>query len=169
MRAVSLSNKDVQKKVAELFVPLKVAIRPGTKQFPLDWAAMKGWDAAYRRMGAEKCEGITACSVVTPDLKWEYGNTGSAFVWELFDSIAYDAKKFEAMLDRAQSRWKRAQSILGDKTLSKEVRDRKLLKLGREVSLALALEGRFHLPPKGFTIEGAMELFRMTGDLKDKK
>ena len=168
MRAVALSDATVQAKLTASFVPLKVTIPYGTEKFPLDWPAMKQWTDTYQRMGGKKVEGITGCVVVGPDLKAEYGNTGSAFVWELFDSIAYDEKKFAAMLDRSLERFGREQMVRQDKDLSVKERDRKLTALRTEFQRAIGNESRFRLPPKGFTIEGAKELFRISGDLKDK-
>lgn len=160
MRAVALSDKTVQEKVASSFVPLKLTIAPGTREFPLGWPAMQHWKASYRRMGGEKNEGFTGCSVVSPDLAVEYGNTGSAFVWEMFDSTAYDARKFAAMLDRAQQRWARERALRADGKRVARFRD--------EVRSAVAEEGRFHLPPRGFTVQGAIELFELSGDLAKK-
>ena len=168
MRAVALADGTVQDKVGKSFIPLKVMIAHGTKEFPLDWPAMRQWSAVYRKMGGEKCEGITACAVVSPDLKVELGNTGSAFVWELFDSIAYDAKKFAAMLDRSGERWARQKGILADKGLSEKDREGKLASFHAEIRRAIEAEGQFQLPPKGFTISNALELFELSGDLKKK-
>ena len=168
MRAVALADSAVQDKVAKSFIPLKIKIAHGTDKFPVDWPALKTWQDTYQRMGGKKVEGITACSVISPDLKVEYGSTGSAFVWEMFDSIAYDAKKFGAMLDRAEERCARAKEIRGDKNLSEKERETKLATFHTEVRRAMADEGRFRFPPTGFTIEGAKELFRLSGDLKDK-
>ena len=168
MRAVALSDSTVQDKVAKSFIPLKVTIPYGTEKFPLDWPGMKPWSDTYQRMGGKKVDGITACSVISPDLKVEYGNTGSAFVWEMFDSIAYDETKFAAMLDRSLERFGREEKIRADKSSSEKVRERELATFHAEVRKAIGDEGRFHFPPKGFTIEGAKELFRLSGDLKDK-
>lgn len=167
MRAVALSDKTVQEKVAKSFIPLKVTIPFGTETFPLDWPGLKSWHDAYKRMGGPKTSGITACSVISPDLSTEYGSTGSAFVWELFDSIAYDAKKFAAMLDRAAERGKKEREIRDETAQSDEERERRLASFRKEVKKAVRREGRFHFPPKGITIEGAKELFRLSGDLKE--
>lgn len=167
MRAVALSDKNVQKKIAKSFVPLKVTIPYGSKKFPLDWPGLKVWQDTHRRMGSEKCEGLTACSVINLDLNLEMGSTGSAFVWELFDSIAYDANKFAKMLDNALERFEQEQKIRADKSLSDSERKEKIAKHHRNVRRQVAAEGSFHFPPKGFTIEGAKELFRLSGDLKD--
>lgn len=168
MRAVALSDSAVQDKVAKSFIPLKIKIPHGAEKFPVEWPGLKNWQYIYQWMGGKKVDGITACSVISPDLKVEYGSTGSALVWEMFDSIAYDAEKFSAMLDRAKERCARAKEIRGDKTLSEQERETKLASFHIEVREAIADEGRFRFPPTGFTIEGAKELFRLSGDLKDK-
>lgn len=169
MRAVSLSDKIVKEKVEKSFIPLKVKISHGTEKFPLDWPGLKNWSNIYQQMGGKKVDGITACCVISPDLKIEYGNTGSAFVWEMFDSAAYDAGKFAAMLDRANERFQREKAIRADKNLSDKAREAALAKFHTEIRRALASEGQFRLPPRGFTIEGAVELFKLSGDLKEKK
>ena len=169
MRAVALSDSAVQDKVAKSFIPLKIKIPHGTEKFPVDWPALKTWQDTYLRMGGKKVDGITACSVISPDLKFEYGSTGSAFVWEMFDSIAYDAKKFAAMLDRAAERCARANEIRADKNLSEKERETKLATFHADVRKAVGNEGRFLFPPTGFSIQGAVELFELSGDLKKKK
>ena len=166
MRAVALSDSTVQTKVAKSFIPLKFMIPYGTEKFPVDWPGLKMWQDTYQRMGGKKVDGITACSVISPDLKVEYGNTGSAFVWEMFDSIAYDATKFAGMLDRSVERFGRVNEIRADRSLSDKERGTKLASFQAEVRKAISNEGRFQFPPSGFTIWGAMELFELTGDLK---
>lgn len=165
MRAVALSDKAVQAKAARSFVPLKLEISYPKSTFPLDWPALAGWKASYSLMDGK---GFTGCSVVSPDLKAEYGNTGSAFIWEMFDSTAYNAPKFAAMLDRAQARWAQDKKIQADMTLSDQERERQLARFRGEMSGAVAKEGRFRLPPKGFTVQGAIELFQLSGDLPQK-
>ena len=73
------------------------------------------------------------------------------------------------MLDRAAERAAREKAIRADTTLNEKERDAKLAKFHSEVRKAVGEEGRFHLPPRGFSIDGATELFRLSGDLKDKK
>ncbi|MEO0478040.1 MAG: hypothetical protein AAF196_01035 [Planctomycetota bacterium] len=155
----------MQSKVATSFVPLEVAIEPGTERLPLDWPALQGWRLAYRLMGGEDCEGFTGCSVVTPDLKTQLGNTGSAMVWEMFDSIAYDAHRFDGMLDRAKDHWEDRQRIESDASLSWLQRYGQRRAWRSRVRKTLREAGRMRLPPKGFTKEGARVLFEMTGDL----
>jgi hypothetical protein len=94
MRAVALSDTNVKRTISEHFVPLKITIAYGAEQIPLDWPAFKGWRTVYSIMGGSKNTGFTGCSVVTPDTQQELASTGSAHVWEMFDSLAYDAKKF---------------------------------------------------------------------------
>ena len=168
MRAVALSDKIVQEKVAKSFIPLKVKIPYGSKEFPLDWPGMKNWSFVHLLMGGEKCQGLTGCSVVSPDSKTEYANTGSAFVWELFESTAYDSKKFAAMLDRGVERAAREQVIRKDTELSEKERESRLVSFHREVRSALAEEGRARTKPKGFYDLHAIELFGLSGDLFPK-
>ncbi|MEM7519114.1 MAG: hypothetical protein AAF368_19585, partial [Planctomycetota bacterium] len=103
--------------------------------------------------------------VVSPDLQVELGNTGSAFVWEMFESTAYDAEKFSAMLDRALARFEKRAAIRAGK--SGEEQTNALATFDRGLKRAVTGEGRFRLPPRGFSVEGAKELFRLTGDLND--
>ncbi len=168
MRAVALADETVQKKIADSFVPLKIAILPGTEDFPLAWPAMRQWRRSYSWMGGKKCEGFTCCTAVSPDLQIEYGNTGSAFVWELFDSIAYDPEKFSAMLDESVKRAKHEQAILADDQLTDRTRAEQLASYRRKIQREIHRAGHFRLPPKGFTVKGAIELFEMSGDLPKK-
>jgi hypothetical protein len=72
------------------------------------------------------------------------------------------------MLKRADERGAREQAIRADETLSKAHKERRLTSFRDDVRSAVAKEGRFHLPPKGFTIQGAVELFELSGDLPKK-
>jgi hypothetical protein len=166
MRAVALSDKSAQEKIAKHFVPLKLAIQPRSPEFPLDWQALAGWRFAYK-LG--KGEGFTGCTIVSPDLEIEYASTGSAMVWEMFDSIAYDAQKFNAMLDRGDQRAAIERAIFANKKLNAWEKQRQLASVRVEFKEAMSKEGRFQLPPKGFTIEDAMDLFRLSGDLPPKE
>ena len=58
-----------------------------------------------------KGDGFTGGSVVSTDPQAEYGSTGSAFVWEMFDSIAYDADKFLAMPKKSLERAAAEESV----------------------------------------------------------
>lgn len=165
MRAVALSNKGIQKQVADSFIPLKITIDYGSEKFPVDWPALKVWQDTFDKMGGPEATGLTACSVVSPDLQTELGSTGSAMVWEMFDSIAYNPDKFSAMLKAATTRAKKEQAILNNKELDEDERKRQHSAFRRQVKKEVGKEGRFHLPPKGFTVEGATKLFEMTGDI----
>jgi hypothetical protein len=167
MRAVALSDGTVQAKVAKSFIPLKVVIPQGTKDFPSvgNWPALRYWDLTYRLLGGEKCAGWYGIAVVSPDLQTEYGQPGSGLIWQLFDSAAYDAKKFAAMLDRAAARAAQERAIRADKVLSPQERDRKLAQFREEVRNAVAKEGAVPLlPPNGFTLERAQELYQLAGE-----
>jgi hypothetical protein len=167
MRAVALSDRIVQAKVAKSFIPLKVVVPQGTKDFPSvgNWPALRYWAETYRFLGGEKCTGWYGISVVSPDLQTEYGQPGSGLPWQLFDSVAYDAKKFAAMLDRAAKRAARERAVRADKTLSPQERDRRLARFRAEVRSAVAKEVAVPLlPPKGFTIERAQELYKLAGE-----
>ena len=163
MRAVALSDKQIQQTVAESFVPLKVMMTypPRMEAFPLDWPAMRRWQIAYKMTGGK---GFTGCSVVSPDLKTEYGSTGSAMVWELFDSTAYDAKKFQAMLDQS------IKFAAEERELRQSSTRRSRLELAKfNAKVRKANRSSVRLPPKGFTADQARELFRLTGDLPEKE
>jgi hypothetical protein len=169
MRAVALADAGVRKTVRDKFIPLKVTIPHGSEKFPLTWEAMEGWSGIYLLGGGKKVSGIMGCSVVTPDREHELASTGSAMVWEMFDTIAYDAKKFQSMLDAASERWAAEQAIRTDRKLSPDARAEALQQQRKAVDKARKEEGKFRLPPKGFTEQGAKELFGMTGDYQPEK
>ena len=146
-------------------MPLKVVIPHGAPDFPLTWPALHSWALVHRLGGGAKSQGLTGCSVVTPDGGFELASTGSAFVWEMFDSIAYDAARFGAMLEAAASRWQTEMAITSDAALAPPERRRRLAAHRAAIDRARAEEGRFRLPPRGFSVEGAARLFEMTGDL----
>ena len=164
-RAVVLSDPRVRAAVEKDFVPFKLEIREGTDVFPSDWPAIRHWNWGYQLTGGEECRGITGCAAVSPDLEFEYADTGSCLVWELFDTAAYDAEKFLQMLADATRRFEQEQAIRAHATLADAERAAAVKAHRRAVRREVKKEGRFHLPPAGFTIEGAKELFRLSGDL----
>lgn len=166
MRAVALSDPKVQNRIAGAFVPLKVSITPGTPAFPLEWPAMLGWRIAFGIGGGKDNQGFTGCSVVSPDLQVEYGSTGGAMVWELFDSPAYDPTKFSAMLDRAISRFDAENRIRRNPNLTADERRRQIAAYRWDLGAKLRAENPLRGLPPGFTIEGATRLFELSGDLK---
>lgn len=157
MRTVALSDKKIQKTINEKFIPLKIVMTypPKMKEFPLDWPAMRSWRIAYKITSGQ---GFTGCSVVSPDLRMEYGSTGSAMVWEMFESTAYDAKKFQAMLDQAAKYAKKEREIRGRKYGA--IKQGLLLTQFRNEIRKSNREG-MRLPPKGFSAAKAIELFKM--------
>ncbi len=165
MRTVSLSNTKVQKIINESFIPLKVPIEYGTKDFPLNWDAIQDWRQVYNLMGGPRTKGFTACVAVDPQTKIQLGSTGSAMVWELFDSIAYDPEKFAAMLKKAQHRLEQLKAIASDPNLSEFQKRIQTGLLKRKLKEEIGKDGAFHLPPRGFSIKNATKLFRMSGDL----
>ena len=166
MRAVALSDASVQKNINASFVPLKFVIDPQSKEFAVDWPALEGWCGAYRKMAGN---GFTGCSIVSPDLAVEYANTGSGFVWEMFDSTCYDPAKFNAMLDRGLERAAREREIGDDPKLCAEEKERQQASFRAEMRKAVSREGQLHLPRKGFTSAHAIELFTISGDLPKKE
>ena len=167
MRAVALSDDNVQKKVGKSFIPLKVVIPQGTKEFPVvgNWQPLGYWRTTYQLLGGEKCAGWYGISMISPDLQTEYAQPGGGLAWQLFESTCYDAKKFAAMLDRAADRAARGRTIRADKTLSAAQRDQKLASFRTEVKSSIAKEVDIPvLPPNGFTVERAQELYKLAGE-----
>lgn len=86
-------------------------------------------------------------------------------VWELFDSTAYDADKFTAMLDEA------VRHADAEQQLRRMYEDRpallgwKLAMQRHSLRMARLRNLVIRLPPEGFTVENAKELFRLSGDL----
>ena len=161
----------MQAKVAKSFIPLKLAIERG-KDFPLgkNWEALDYWRGTFNLLGQvlggqdKKCGGFTGISVVSNDLKVEYGNGGPGMIWEMFEAAQYDAKKCSAMLDRAVERSVRERDIRADKTLSAETRERKLASFREDLSRTVKKEGEAHPWPKGFSLEGAMKIYKIADD-----
>lgn len=166
MRAVALARPAVQAKISEGFVPLKVVLTypPKMKEFPLkDWPALLGVSIGYSFTTGE---GYTGCSVVSPDLKAEYGNTGEVQVWALFESIAYREDKFLKMLDRSLAYAKAEKQILADRKLIQRERDQKLAGMRWTMWQEVQAAGRLDGPPPGFKWDHAWELFRMAAEAK---
>ena len=86
----------------------------------------------------------------------------------MFESTAYDAKKFAAMLDRGAERAAREQVIRNDTKLSEQERESQLVSFHKEVRSALAEEGHARTKPKGYSDLHSLELFSLSGDLFPK-
>jgi hypothetical protein len=130
---------------------------PKMKQFPLKhWPVMLAYDIAYAfSLGS----GFTGCTIVSPDLKVEYGNTGELQVWAMFESIAYRDEKFLSMLKLADYFAQQERVVLADSKLSEKQRQQKLSSMRFAMWQTVSENGRIDSPPKGFTWEQAFELF----------
>jgi len=166
-RAVALSDSVVQEKIAKFFIPLKVEIKADSKEIPLvgNWPALAYWRPTREFcLNTLKSNGFFGCSVVSPDIQTEYANPGPSLPWQAFDSFAVDAKKFAAMLDRAEARATRERAIRADKTLSVEERERNVASFRAEVKREVTKETAFPLlPPKGFKLEYGREIDSIPG------
>ena len=155
LRAVALSDPEVQKVVRANYVPLKLGFNK-REGFPVDWPALKGWSMAFK-FSDGRC--FTGCSVVSPDLEVQYGNTGSAMVWEFFESTAYDGGKFRTMLGEALERGNEERVLRNQQGISEVERRMELYRFRKGVKRVVSSHGRFQLPPEGFTLQAALELF----------
>jgi len=162
MRAIALSDPKVQSLVKRHFIPLKVAFRDEAG-FPLDWPALGGWATAHKFSNGK---GFAGCSVVSTDLQLEYGSTGSAKIWELFDSTAYDADRFAAMLERAVARHTEERALWAQRRISLAEKRAEVDRFRDGIRTAVKAESRLRLPPSGFSLEQAMELFELAGAAK---
>ncbi|NNC89976.1 MAG: hypothetical protein HKN82_16080 [Akkermansiaceae bacterium] len=159
MRAVALADTKVQWIVKRNFIPVKLPIDPA-EGFTSAWPALRGWATAYKFANGK---GFTGCSVISPDLEFEYGHTGSAFIWEMFDSTAYSPRKFAAMLERSASRAEEERALRYQRGITPAERKLEVARLRKGLEQAVRREGQFHLPPRGFSLDQALELFRIVG------
>jgi hypothetical protein len=159
IRTHVLSNPTVAAHIKASFIPVKLKLETG-KDFPVDWPALKKTATAFAFSNAK---GFAGCSIVSPDLEIEYGNSGSAKMCELFDSTAYSAKEFAGMLERASSRVMEERSLRVQRGISDFERKLEVHRFRRGVTLAVRSEGVSHLPPKGYSLERALELYQMAG------
>ena len=162
IRAIALSDGKVQGLVTRNFVPLKVGFGED-EGFPLDWPALEDWKTVCKFSNGK---GFAGCSVVSPDLEVEYGNTGSAMIWEMFDSTAFDAGKFAAMLERAVSRFGEERALRAQRGISASEMRSTVSRFREGIRTAVKSEGVLRLPPEGFTLEQAVELLRLAGAVK---
>jgi len=112
--------------------------------------------------------GYTGCAVVSPDVQVQYANSGPGMVHNLFDSAAYDASNFAAMLDRGLERFAREEEILKNPALNAEERVRLLSGARAQLKKAVEREGAQLPPPKGFTDAHAQELGTLGGFMPPK-
>lgn len=167
MRAVALADKDIQTVINESFIPLKIEMKKGEREFPLDWKALGRWRTNYAiNLTGDEKQGFTMCAVVSPDLEMELGSTGSAFVWEMFTSIAYDKDKFLKMVKNAASLNRKRDQLLADIIAGTRGSRLNYTRWKMETNREIRAAGRISKPPEGFSKENALELFKMSGDLK---
>jgi hypothetical protein len=159
IRTLVLSDPNVSALIKENFIPVKLKLEKG-KDFPVEWPALK---AAATGFEFSNGKGFAGCSVVSFDLAVEYGNGGSAKIWEVFSSTAYDPKKFAEMLERAVSRLTEERSLRVQRGISEAERKQEVYRFRLGISHAVRAEGRAELPPKGYSLERALELYRMAG------
>ena len=159
IRGIALSDADVQRKVKSSFVPLKLVYTEGSG-FPVKWSVLKGWETKF---DYSSDLGSAGCAVINSDLNMEFANSGSAMMGELFDSVAYDARKFSRMLSRGYQRWKEDGIIGREGGLSIEDRKQEVDRYRRGVAYEVEKEGQMRFAPKGYSLEKALELFRLAG------
>ena len=155
MRAVALSDPEVQKLVAANFVPLKLAFNK-REGFPVQWTALRDWATAFK-FSDGRC--FAGASVVSPDLEIQFGNSGSTRVWELIGSTACDAGKFRTMLREALARGNEEQIVRTQRGVTEAERRMELYRFRKGVQRVVSSHGRFQLPPEGFSLEATLDLF----------
>ncbi len=159
MRTFSLSDSKVIELVRDQCVPVKIRLREG-QDHPLHWPALKKWATAYKFSNGR---GFAGCSVISPDLAIEFGNSGSARISEMLGTPAFDPKEFLGMLVRAMERVNEERSIRVQSRISEEERKLEIERFRKGVTRAVQSEGRRRLPPEGYSLEQAIELYRMAG------
>ena len=159
IRSLTLPDPEVERKITGSFVPLKLVYRPG-KGFGVGWPVLQKWENRFKFAGSD---GAAGCSVINADLTMEFANSGSSLISELFDSTAYDKRKFSRMLSRGYQRWKEDGIIRREGGLSvKEVAD-EVARHRSGVAFEVTREAEMRIPPKGYSLEKAVELFEMAG------
>ena len=159
LRAHALSDSTVLSLVKSHFIPVKLKLEKG-KPFPVTWPALEKWAAAFKFSNGR---GFTGCSVVSSDLAIEYANSGSARLHEMLDSPAFDSKRFAAMLERAVSRVNEERSLRVQRRIQEFERKMEIHRFRKGVTRAVRAESPRRLAPKGYSLEHALELYRMVG------
>ena len=155
MRAVALSDPEVQKLVAANYVPLKLAFNK-REGFPVTWPALRDWATEFK-FSDGRC--FAGASVVSPDLESQFGNSGSTQVWELIGSTVCDPGMFRTMLHEALVRGNEEQIVRTQRGVTERERRMELYRFRKGVKRVVSSHGRFQLPPQGFSLEATMELF----------
>ena len=159
LRAHVLSDSKVMGVIKEACVPVKIQLKKG-QEYPIDWPALKKWATAYKFSNGR---GFTGCSVVSSDLAVEYGNSGFARISEMLNSRAFDPKEFHGMLARAMDRVNEERSLRVQRGVSDDERKLEIERFRLGVTRAVQSESRRKFPPVGYSLEQALELYRMAG------
>lgn len=166
LRTHALSDTKVAYLVNTKCVPVKIPLKTGKGQkFPVDWPALKKWAGAFKFSNAR---GFTGCSVVSYDHAIEYGNSGSAKLSEILDTPAFQSKKVQDMLERALSRVTEERSLVVQRRIREVERKREIKNFRLGVTRAVQSESRSKLPPRGYSLEQALELYQMAGATPEK-
>ena len=159
LRTLALTDPKVIEVLKTQFIPMKIRLKRG-EEYPVEWPALKHWATAFKFSNER---GFAGCSVISPDLTTEFGNSGSARVLDLLDSPAFDPEGMLGMLNRAMGRVNEERSILVQRGISNEERKVEILRFRKGVTRAVSSEGRRKLPLEGYSLEQALELYRMAG------
>lgn len=164
LRTHALSNATVAARIRSAYVPVKVRLEQG-KEFPLNWPALKKWATEFKFSDAR---GFAGCSIVSYDLALEYGNSGSTKLANMMESPAFDAKAFATMLNTVSDRVTEERSLRAQRGIKEFERLEELKRFREGVARAVRSEGWNKLPPRGYSLEQALELYAMAGT-KPKK
>lgn len=130
MEGSSFSDAKVIEKLGADFIAVKLNVTDDG--WPEGVPALAAWKEAYTRDWRHKY-GFATSAVIGPDGQWVYGTSGSGYKWEWETAINYHPEKYVAYLDECLDRYRRAQAILADDTLSELERKAKLLKVRGEI------------------------------------
>ena len=161
LRTHALSDLKVAYLVNTKCVPVKIPLKTGKGQkFPVDWPALKKWSAGFKYSNAR---GFTGCSVVSYDHAIEYGNSGSAKLSEILETPAFQSKEVQKMLERALLRVSEERSLVVQRGIREVERKREIQNFRLGVTRAVQSESRTKLPPRGYSLEQALELYQIAG------
>lgn len=163
LRTYSLADDKIVGLVKAYCVPVKVPLKRG-ENFPLDWPALKKWATAFRFSNGR---GFAGCSLVSSDLALEYGNSGSAQIPQMLESPAFSPVRVHDMLVRGMERLTEERSLRVERRISELERKREIARFRTGVTRAVQMENRRSLPPAGYSLEQALELYRMAGAIKE--
>lgn len=159
MRALTLIDPEVERKITSSFVPLKLPYN-AEKGFEVHWPVLKKWETRFKFTGPD---GSAGCAIVNVDLSMEFANSGSSMISELFTSPAYDRRQFSRMLSRGYQRWKEDGIVSREGGLSANEREDEIQNYRAGVAFDVNREEEMRIPPKGYSLANALELFRLAG------